>query len=208
MEKNSRQVTHRRWPIVLAGNALLRIAGGAGGVLIGLYFADQANRGLDVSPALVGMLGAVWYGAETVAALPMGVLADRLAPRILMVVGGLLGAMGMGLLGVTRFVPAFFFSRTLEGAAGAASAPSILAYLTDITEEAQELRGRVMAFFELTLVGGIALGGPIGANLWQRLGTRAFFALTAIYFLSAAAFSLGASNNKARSTEEAFAGTS
>ena len=174
--------------------------------MIGLYFADQANRGQDVSPALGGMLNAVWYGAEIVAALSMGVLADRLAPHILMVVGGLLGAMGMGLLGFTRFVSAFFFSRTLEGAAGGANAPAILAYLTDITEEAQESRGRLMAFFELTLVGGIALVGPIGAKLWQRLGTGAFFALGAVYILSSAAFSLGASKNKARSTEEAFDG--
>ena len=53
MEENSRQVTRRRWPMILAGNALVRIAGGAGSVSIGLYFADQASRGQDVSPALV-----------------------------------------------------------------------------------------------------------------------------------------------------------
>jgi len=38
----------QRLPLVLLGNALLRVAGSAGGILIGLYLADLANRGLAV----------------------------------------------------------------------------------------------------------------------------------------------------------------
>src|SRR5438309_8964950 len=54
----------RRLPIALLGNAFMRIAGGASGVLVGLYLADLANRGRQVDAALVGTLGAVSFGAE------------------------------------------------------------------------------------------------------------------------------------------------
>jgi hypothetical protein len=55
-----------RLPIALLGNALMRIAGGASAILVGLYLADLANRGAHVNAALVGTLGAVSFGAELV----------------------------------------------------------------------------------------------------------------------------------------------
>ena len=200
------RAVRQRLPLVLAGNTIIRIAGGAGGVLIGLYFSDLGNRGQDVNAMVVGLLGAVTYGAELIGALPMGVLTDRLSPRFLMIAGGLLGATGMGLLGVVRQVPAFFVSRSLEGGAWAASATSILVYLTDLTEDAKHIRGRVMAIFEVTLLTGIALGGPVGAGLWRRLGTTAFVTTAGLYLLSSVAFWIGARGSEKRSTEEAFAG--
>ena len=206
METHSFRNDSRRWPVVLAGNALVRIAGGAGGVLVGLYFADLGNQGQDVNAAIVGLLGAVAYGAELIGALPMGILADRLSPRFLMIGSGLLGAAGMGLLGVARSVPAFFVARSVDGSAWAASSPAILAYLTDLTEDALNMRGRVMALFELTLLAGLALGAPIGAGLWQLLGTGAFVAMAGIYLASSAAFWFGAATAESRSTVESFEG--
>jgi hypothetical protein len=50
----------RRLPVLLAGNALVHIAGSAGGILIGLHFAEEANQGRLVNESLVGALGAVW----------------------------------------------------------------------------------------------------------------------------------------------------
>ena len=69
---------------MLAENVLIRIAGGAGGILTGLYFAGLGNQGQDVNAAIVGLLGAVAYGAELIAAVPMDILADRLSPRLRM----------------------------------------------------------------------------------------------------------------------------
>ena len=46
----------RRLPAALLGNALMRIAGGASAVLVGLYLADLTNRGARVTAALVGPL--------------------------------------------------------------------------------------------------------------------------------------------------------
>src|SRR5687767_133561 len=116
-------------PLVLMGNSLMRLAGGAGGVMVGLHFAEQANRGQAPGAGLLGLLGAVAFGAELIAAIPMGVLADTIAPRTLMIVGGLLAAFGIQLPAWLQPVPVFFASRSMEGVAAAAGTPSVLAYL-------------------------------------------------------------------------------
>ncbi len=91
----------RRLPVALLGNAVLRIAGGASGILVGLYLADLANKGERIGAALVGALGAVSFIAELLVALPVGMLADAFAPRLLMTSGALLGAVATQLFGMT-----------------------------------------------------------------------------------------------------------
>src|SRR3989442_12586230 len=85
-------LARHRLPIALLGNAFMRIAGGASGVLVGLYLADLANRSAQVDAALVGTLGAISFGAELLFAVPTGMLSDAIAPRALMTGGALLGA--------------------------------------------------------------------------------------------------------------------
>src|SRR5437763_16613019 len=89
----------RRLPIALLGNAFMRIAGGASGVLVGLYLADLANRGAPVDAALVGTLGARSFGAELIFAVPTGMLSDAIAPRALMPGGAVMGAAATPMLG-------------------------------------------------------------------------------------------------------------
>ena len=190
-ETYSRSGDSRRIPRLLLGNALMRVAGSAGGVVVGLHFAAEANSGRGVNEALVGILGATWYAAELLAALPIGMLADVLPLRLLMVCGSLFGAAGVGILGLSRTMPLFFLSRTLEGAAGAATATPVLACLTDVTRHARHVRGRIMSFFELTLLAGIALGGPVGSGLWRLFGPGAFTALAAVYLSSSGLFWAG-----------------
>src|SRR5437867_8030174 len=80
-------VTPRRLLAVIAANGMLRIAGGASGVLVGVYAADLANHGFPMDTRLVGTLAAVSFGAELLGVMPMGVLADAWAPRVLMTGG-------------------------------------------------------------------------------------------------------------------------
>jgi hypothetical protein len=74
----------RRLPVVLLGNALMRISGGATGILVGLYLAHLANHGLESGAVLAGTLGAIAFGAELVGGIPMGLVSDAVAPRGLM----------------------------------------------------------------------------------------------------------------------------
>ena len=44
-----------RLVVLIVANALLRIAGGASGILVGLYLSDAASRGVAVDAGLVGL---------------------------------------------------------------------------------------------------------------------------------------------------------
>jgi len=96
--------------LVLIGNSLQRIAAGASGVLVGPYLAQLANRGSAIGAGVAGILGAVSFGAELVAATPMGIASDAIAPRGLMTAGSLLGAGATQLFGMTGLVSIFFIS--------------------------------------------------------------------------------------------------
>jgi MFS family permease len=197
-----------RLPVVLMGNALMRVAGGASGVLVGLYLADLANRGAQVNAALVGTLGAVSFTAELVFAVPTGLLSDAIAPRALMTGGALLGAAATQMFGMTGWVSIFFVSRAVEGLGAAAGAPPLLAHITDVTDRDPTLRARAMSYFELSLLAGLALGGLMGAQLWRIFHSRAFAWVAMAYVTSAGLLYFGAAGSKGRGGQEALAGFS
>ncbi len=196
----------QRLPIALLGNAFMRIAGGASGVLVGLYLADLANRGAQVDAALVGTLGAMSFGAELLFAVPTGMLSDAMAPRALMTSGALLGAVATQMFGMSGWVSIFFLSRAIEGLGAAAGAPPLLAHITDVTERDPALRARAMSYFELSLLAGLAVGGLVGAQLWHLFHTSAFATVAAVYVLSAGLLYFGAAGSRGHGGHEALAG--
>src|SRR5713226_5589667 len=193
-------------PIALLGNAFMRIAGGASGVLVGLYLADLANRGAQVDAALVGTLGAMSFGAELLFAVPTGMLSDAMAPRALMTSGALLGAVATQMFGMSGWVSIFFLSRAIEGLGAAAGAPPLLAHITDVTERDPALRARAMSYFELSLLAGLAVGGLVGAQLWHLFNTSAFATVASIYLLCAGLLYFGAAGSRGHGSREALAG--
>jgi MFS family permease len=192
--------------LVIVGNALMRTSSGASGVLVGLYLANLANRGSNVNAALVGTLGAASFGAELIGALPMGLASDALAPRALMIGGAVLGALATQLFGLTSRQGIFFLSRGAEGLSAAATTPSLLAHLTDASDRNHALRARVMSYFELSLLAGLALGGLVGAQLWRFLDARAFSAVAVLYVLAAGLLSFGAAGSRSHGSKEAISG--
>jgi MFS family permease len=196
----------QRLPIALLGNALMRIAGGASAVLVGLYLADLANRGAPVNAALAGTLGAVSFGAELLFAVPTGMLSDAIAPRALMTGGALLGAAATQMFGLTGLASIFFLSRAIEGVGAAAGAPPLLAHITDVTDRDAALRARAMSYFELSLLAGLALGGLLGAQFWHLLRTTAFATVAFVYLISAGLLYFGTAGSKGRGGQEALAG--
>ena len=195
-----------RLAIALLGNALQRVAAGTSAVLIGLYLANLANHGNPIGAGTVGVLGAVSFGAELVAAAPMGVASDAVAPRLLMAGGSLLGAAATQLFGMSGLVSIFFLSRALEGLGAAAVTPPLLAHLTEITEHSTSLRAKAMSYFEISLLAGLALGGVAGGQLWRLLGTKAFAATALVYVISAALLYTGAAGSRSRGASAAVIG--
>jgi len=190
----------------MVGNSLQRIAAGASGVLVGLYLARLANHGSAIGAGLVGILSAVSFGAELIAATPMGITSDAISPRGLVTGGSLLGAGATQLFGMTGLVSMFFVSRGLEGIGAAAVAPPLLAHLTDVTDDKPAMRVKVMSYFELSLLVGLALGGLVAAQLWHRLNTRAFGAVALVYVVSAVLLYFGAIGSRSHGREKAVAG--
>ncbi len=191
---------------VLAGNALLYFANRASLALIGLYvFHVVQQQGGDVaaSTALVATLAVVSSAVELVGAIPLGALTDRFPVRTLMVLGTLLGAFATQLFGLTGLAALFFVSRALEGVSSAATSPATLAYLADATNRSPKFRGRIMSFYELTLLAGLALGFLAGGAMWTGMGAGAFGWVAVIYLVAAALFYWGAGTQQ-RPNQEAM----
>jgi hypothetical protein len=58
--------------LVIASNELLRLAGGASSVLVDVYIADLANRGLPLGAGSVGTLAAIVCAPVECVASPVG----------------------------------------------------------------------------------------------------------------------------------------
>lgn len=173
---------------VLLANGLLRVASASGGALVGFYLAALARRGLPVDPTLVGTIGVVSNVAELAVAVPMGMLADRYSPRRMLVWSTLVGALATQLFSIGGVVAIFLLSRSLESMAAVAGGPALLAHLSDVTRHNHALRGRVMGYYEISLLAGLALGTLVGGTLWEAVQTTAFSLLAIIYVVVAGLF--------------------
>jgi MFS family permease len=120
--------------------------------------------------------------------------------------GSFLGAIATQLFGMSLQPGIFFLSRTVEGVGAAAVTPSLLSHLTDATDGNHSLRARVMSYFELSLLAGLALGGLTGAQLWHLLSTHAFSAVAAIYVSGACLLVLGAVGSRGHGSAQAISG--
>ena len=96
----------------------------------------------------------------------------------------------MQLFTFSRHVGTFFASRALEGIGVAAVTPPLLAYLAESTTHEAGLRARVMSYFELSLLAGLALGGLVGVNSGNAVHIGAFGLVAVAYLLCAILFLL------------------
>src|SRR5262249_14302377 len=74
------------------------------------------------------------------------------------------------------------------------------------TDGNPSLRARVMSYFELSLLAGLALGGLIAAQLWHLLNRRAFAAVASVYVLCAGLLFAGAVGSRGHGSKEAISG--
>jgi len=169
----------------ITGNGILRVASGASTVLVGAYIADLNRQGVPMGAGLVGGLAATAFGAELAGSIPLGILSDLVPVRALMFAGALLAAAATLLFGLTFDVRILVASRILEGLAAAVGVPPMLAYLTAATASRAPLRARAMSYFELSLLAGLAFGGIVAGQLWNRFGVGAFIAVSLLYVMAA-----------------------
>jgi MFS family permease len=191
---------------VLAGTFTLRFSSGLTAGLLVYYLADLEDYGATsaVGPIEVGILTATFFLAELLLSPVFGVLSDRFGTHRIMQIGPLFGAVAVVLTAITTDLFLLGVTRWLEGAAAAASIPSILGFVAATTSDDEGLRGRVVARFEAATLAGLGIGIVAAGGLWEVLGRNAFFINAVLYLGSFVIFRYGVT--RARRVVEASAG--
>ncbi len=177
---------------VIIGSLLLRAAAGAMGENIQFYFnaireaAQNPNHPLraiagaghvyHISYTLGGIIIGTFFAAELIGAPLFGAWSDRYGRKLFIIFGPLFGAIAVLITSLTTVVWLLIVTRLLEGLSTASNAPSTLGYIAEATAHSPKLRSRVVGFFEVATIGGIAIGFSLGGWLWREFGAPAIVA--------------------------------
>jgi MFS family permease len=177
---------------VLAGTFTLRFSTGLTGALL-IYYLEGLHEfgGPRVGPALVGVMTATYFLAELLLSPAFGLLSDRFGTHRIMQVGPAFGAVAVIVTAVTTDLWLLGGTRWLEGAAAAASIPSILGFIALATSGDELLRGRTVARFEAATLAGLGIGIVAAGPLFQVMGRGAFLLNAVIYALSFVIYRFG-----------------
>jgi MFS family permease len=175
----------------LVGSFLVRAGGAATGVMLGLLLARLHRAGDPHSTAMAASLIAASYSlAELVGAPVVGWLIDRQGLRVFLIAGPILGVVAELFFGGPSYLTILTGARLLQGLTTACTIPAALAFMAESTRSHPEGRGRLMGFFEVSSVGGIAIGFVLGGFLWDVWHRSGFWLLVAVYGLAVVLFVL------------------
>lgn len=176
---------------VIVGSLLLRAAAGAMGENIQFYlgFINEAaktpNHPLhtiagasvtEISYTLTGIILGSFFLAELIGAPLFGAWSDKYGRKLFIIFGPLFGAIAVQITAMTTIVWLLIATRLLEGVSTAANAPATLGYIAETTSHSSKLRARVVGFFEVATIGGMAVGFSLGGWLWRNFGHPAIVA--------------------------------
>jgi DHA1 family tetracycline resistance protein-like MFS transporter len=175
------------------------------GVTLPVYprLIQNFTRGdIGKAAAIMGALTTLFFGVQLFAAPVLGALSDRYGRRPVILAASL--GLSVDLLAMVWMVfrPSLWVmlvTRVVH-AITAAIGPMAMAYIADVTPEAQRSRafGRYLAVFNTGIVVGPALGGVLGAAaLWAPFAVGGVFALANTAFgLFALPESLGSAQRR------------
>jgi MFS family permease len=192
---------------VLVGSLVLRVAAQTMGLMLLFYLEFINGTFFTISHTERGFIVASFFIAELVGAPLLGAMSDRYGRKVFIILGPLLGAIAVQITSLTVVIWLLVITRLLEGLSTASSIPATLGYISEVTAGRPKLRARIVGLFEITLVGGMALGAFVGGQLWKYFGTPSTiagieivspaFALNGlIYLASLAIFAWGLRNNR------------
>jgi len=192
---------------VLAGTFTLRFSTGLTGAMLTYYLAEFDKHhgvldqvlGLPPSPVpdafTFGLIAAAFYASELVLSPVFGVLSDRRGHWQIMQWGPLFGLVAVVITWATVNVPLILGTRLLEGAATAASIPSILGFIAVATAMDEGLRGKAVARFEAATLAGLLAGFAVAGPLFAVLGTTGFLVNGVLYMVSLSIYRWGVDRN-------------
>lgn len=194
---------------VVIGTLILRLASQTMGQMLQYYLGEINDNYYPISRTTRGFIIAAFFIPELFGSPLLGAMSDRYGRKLFILLGPILGAIAVLITSVTTAIWLLVFTRLLEGLSTASSVPSTLGYISEVTKGRPKMRARVIGLFEITLVGGIAIGAIVGGYLWKFFGTpdrflglsliSPAFALNGIiYLFSLAIFWWGISEAKKR----------
>jgi predicted MFS family arabinose efflux permease len=168
-----RRVLGQRWAVVVVGIALLE-----GGVILGfITFLAPALEGAGFSPAVagfaVGFFGLAVFGGTQAAKL----VADRLGASALMLVGGVMLALGCTCAAVEQSLVSVGAAAVLAGGGFAFMHPPLLSWATEVVPES---RATVISLSAAALFAGSGIATMTLAPLAQAGSFGLLFTLTAV----------------------------
>ncbi len=194
---------------LIVGSLLLRAAAGAMGENIQFYLssinaaAHSPSHPLhtiagtvvqEIPYWLMGIIIGSFFVAELIGSPLFGVWSDKYGRKLFIIFGPLFGAIAVQMTAMTTVIWLIIVTRLLEGLSTASNAPATLGYIAEATSHSQKLRARVVGFFEIATIGGMAVGFSLGGWLWRTYGhpavvfgiplTSPAFALNAIVYLA------------------------
>lgn len=158
---------------IILGSLVLRLASHTTGLMLQFYFSHIDTHYYHLSHTLTGLITASFFVTELFGALILGAMSDRYGRRLFILLGPVLGLIAVQMTAMTVLLWLLVITRLLEGLSTASSVPATLGYISEATDGRPALRARVIGLFEITLVGGIALGASVAGYLWRYFGHRA-----------------------------------
>ena len=194
---------------VLVGSLMLRLASHAMGQMTQFYLDHISSRYYHISYTTRGYVIASFFVTELLGSLVLGAMSDRYGRKIFIMLGPLLGAIAVQMTAMTSVLWVLVFARLLAGLSTGSSVPATLGYISEATVGRPTLRARVVGLFEITLVGGFAVGSFVAGYLWTFFGrprtivgfellSPAFSILGLIFLMALAVFAWGFSDRKRR----------
>lgn len=187
---------------IIIGSLILRLASQTTGQMLQFYFSHIHKNYYHLSHTLTGFINASFFITELFGSLILGAMSDRYGRRLFILLGPVFGLVAVQMTSMTVVLWLLVVTRLLEGLSTASSVPATLGYISEATVGRPALRARIIGLFEITLVGGIALGAVVGGYLWRYFGhqttvlglqlTSPAFALNGlIYLVSLLVFAWG-----------------
>jgi MFS family permease len=197
---------------VLLGSLIMRVASQTMGQMVQFYLGEIDRNHYSISHTVGGLITASFFITELLGSLVLGALSDRYGRKVFIILGPLFGAIAVQMTSMTTAISLLVITRLLEGLSTASSIPATLGYISEVTSGRPRLRAKVVGLFEITLVGGIAVGAVVGGKLFTHFGqpaeiagihlTSPAFSLNAlIYLASLAVFAWGLKGLKEKTTD-------
>lgn len=172
---------HERLLMITISTVLVMAGQGVVAPVLPLY-----ARSFGVGAATVGLTLSFFALARLILNVPLGLLADRLGRRVLLVSGPLVTAAGMVGSGLAPGIVQLLLWRFVAGAGSAMYMTAAQIYLVDISTPAN--RARFLGTNQGALLVGVSIGPAVGGVVAELFGLRAPFYVVGAASLVACAY--------------------